>query len=57
MCQKLCQMKIDQSPNCQYVMDFYKTLCEYGKEFTEKEFTTIYKNMKDLKLLNEDSIR
>ena len=57
MCQKLCQMKIDQSPNCQYVMDFYKTLCEYGKEFSEKEFMTIYKNMKDLKLLNEDSIR
>jgi hypothetical protein len=38
-------------------MDYYKTLCEFGKEFTDKEFNTIYKNMKDLKLLNEEAIR
>jgi len=50
-------MKLDQSPNCQYVMDYYKTLCEFGKEFSDKEFNTIYKNMKDLKLLNEEAIR
>lgn len=50
-------MKIDQSRNCQYVMDYFKTLCEFGKEFSEKEFATIYKNMKELKLINEDAIR
>jgi len=38
-------------------MDFYKTLCEYGKEFSEKEFFTIFKYMKDHKLLNDEALR
>lgn len=38
-------------------MEFFKTLLEYGKEFTEVEFTAIYRHMKQSRLLNEDSLR
>jgi hypothetical protein len=57
VCQKLCDIKLDQSSNCQYLMDYYKTLCEFGKDFTLTEFTAIYKNMKENNLLNEDALR
>lgn len=42
VCQKLCDQKIDQSANCQYLMDYYKTLCEFGKDFSSSEFAAIY---------------
>ena len=38
-------------------MDYYKTLCEFGKDFSESEFTAIYQNMKENNLLNEDALR
>jgi hypothetical protein len=38
-------------------MDFYKTLSEYGKEFTVEEFRTVYRKMRDLKLLNDEALR
>ena len=57
VCLKLCEVKLDSSANCQYLMDYYKTLCEFGKEFSNKEFTAIYLNMKENDLLNEDALK
>lgn len=57
VCQKLCDLKLDHSANCHYLMDYYKTLCEFGKDFTDSEFTAIYINMKENNLLNEEALR
>lgn len=54
---KLCDAKLDQSANCQYLMDYYKTLCEFGKEFSDKELAAIYLNMKENNLLNDDALK
>lgn len=57
VCQKLCDDKIDQKINCQFIMDYFKTLLEYGHEFSEVEYTSIYQSTRDSKQLDEDALR
>ena len=30
VCTRLCALELDKSPSCQYIMDYFKTLCENG---------------------------
>lgn len=57
VCQKLCELKIDQKPDCQYIMDYFKVLVEHGEDFSGHQFVAIYQHLRDNRLLSDDSLR
>lgn len=55
--QKLCDVKLDMKPDCQYIMDYIKVLLEHGEWFDSQKFLAIFRHMRELKLLSDDALR